>query len=98
MMPCSTSSNLGREQCCNLHDPALRSMQTPEVLTMSNNVREACVTAVLAVFFAGWACAQQPSTTLSPDETQIRRAVLAFVEQYNTHKAEGVAALFAPNA
>jgi uncharacterized protein (TIGR02246 family) len=48
---------------------------------------------------AASALAQQPSsTTLSPDEVQIRRAVVAFVDQYNNHKANGLAALFAPSA
>src|SRR6476660_7564363 len=34
----------------------------------------------------------------SADEQQIRKAVVAFVEQYNAHKAGDVAALFAPDA
>ena len=47
--------------------------------------------------------AQQPKAVsaergLSADEQQIRQAVIAFVEQYNAHKADGVAALFAPDA
>jgi uncharacterized protein (TIGR02246 family) len=47
--------------------------------------------------------AQQPKVAsaergLSADEQQIRQAVIAFVEQYNAHKADGVAALFAPDA
>ena len=46
--------------------------------------------------------AQQPQTgaepAVSPDEQQIRKAVTAFVEQYNAHKASEVAALFASDA
>lgn len=58
--------------------------------------RMICTVALLLA--AGSVLAQQPSTnTLSPDEVQIRRGVLAFVEQYNAHKADGLAALFAPS-
>src|SRR6185369_8373341 len=35
---------------------------------------------------------------LSPDEQQIRKAVVAFVELYNAHKAAEVAAFFALDA
>jgi uncharacterized protein (TIGR02246 family) len=43
--------------------------------------------------------AQQPaSSTPSADEVQIRRGVLAFVEQYNAHKGDALATLFAPEA
>ena len=47
--------------------------------------------------------AQQPRPTagepaISADEQQIRQGVVAFVEQYNAHKADAVAALFAPDA
>jgi conserved hypothetical protein len=48
--------------------------------------------------------AQQPKSpakteaALSPDEQIIRKAVVAFVEQYNAHSADGVTALFAPDA
>jgi len=48
--------------------------------------------------------AQQPAppkkeeVTVSPDEQTIRKAVVAFVEQYNAHNADGVTALFAPDA
>lgn len=47
--------------------------------------------------------AQQPKATatdrgVSADEQQIRQAVTAFVEQYNAHKTDGVAALFAADA
>jgi uncharacterized protein (TIGR02246 family) len=47
--------------------------------------------------------AQQPSgrtagEQLSPDEQQIRRAVVTFVEQYNAHKVDELAGLFAPDA
>jgi uncharacterized protein (TIGR02246 family) len=46
---------------------------------------------------------QQPQRTpaepgISADEQQIRQGVIAFVEQYNAHKADAVAALFAPDA
>jgi uncharacterized protein (TIGR02246 family) len=46
---------------------------------------------------------QQPKESkadpsLSPDEKQIRQAVVAFVEHYNAHKPDKVAALFAPDA
>src|SRR5512134_1709887 len=43
---------------------------------------------------------QRPSAGLavSADEQQIRQGVVAFVEQYNAHKADAVAALFAPDA
>jgi uncharacterized protein (TIGR02246 family) len=37
-------------------------------------------------------------TGISADEQQIRQGVVAFVEQYNAHKADVVAALFAPDA
>ena len=52
--------------------------------------------------------AQQPQTrqpqgpsaepAVSADEQQIRQGVVAFVEQYNAHKADAVAALFAADA
>ena len=45
--------------------------------------------------------AQQPgsgSDKPSPDEQQIRQAVVAFVEKYNAHNAADVAALFAADA
>src|SRR5262245_48938261 len=35
---------------------------------------------------------------VSGDEQQIRQGAVAFVEQYNSHKADAVAALFAPDA
>ena len=45
----------------------------------------------------------QPQKTAAPsgvsaDEQQIRQGVVAFVEQYNAHKADALAALFAPDA
>lgn len=50
----------------------------------------------------GIVLAQQPPGTPgaapSPDEQQIRQAVVAFVEQYNAHKSAEVSALFAPDA
>src|SRR5262245_5347395 len=42
--------------------------------------------------------AAAPASGVSADEQQIRQSVVAFVEQYNAHKAEGVSALFAPDA
>jgi uncharacterized protein (TIGR02246 family) len=54
--------------------------------------------AVAAVCFALPALAQQNTTAPSADEVQLRRSVLAFVEQYNAHKADALAALFAPGA
>jgi uncharacterized protein (TIGR02246 family) len=44
--------------------------------------------------------AQGPSAeaAVSADEQQIRQGVVAFVEQYNAHKADAVAALFAADA
>ncbi len=49
------------------------------------------------------ALAQQPKSAASAgsnsaDEEAIRKAVVAFVEQYNAHKADAVTALFAPDA
>jgi len=49
------------------------------------------------------ALSQQPGaaaeeTALSSEERQIRQAVIAFVEEYNAHKAGDVAALFAEDA
>ena len=43
---------------------------------------------------------QRPSAepAVSADEQQIRQGVVAFVEQYNAHKADAVAALFASDA
>ncbi len=35
---------------------------------------------------------------ISPDEQQIRQNIVSFVETYNAHKADAVAALFAPDA
>ena len=54
--------------------------------------------AVALVAIAG-ALAQQPKTQPKKsgepsDEDQIRKGVVAFVEQYNAHKAEDLAALF----
>jgi uncharacterized protein (TIGR02246 family) len=47
--------------------------------------------------------AAQPKATAtapapSADEQKIRQGITAFVEQFNAHKADGVAALFAPDA
>jgi uncharacterized protein (TIGR02246 family) len=54
------------------------------------------------VFFAASAGASaQPTSNVpapSADEEQIRKGVVAFVEQYNAHKADAIAALFAPDA
>jgi uncharacterized protein (TIGR02246 family) len=60
--------------------------------------------ASLAVLAATQVGAQQPArttkaeNTVSADEQAIRKAVVAFVELYNDHNADGVAALFAPDA
>jgi uncharacterized protein (TIGR02246 family) len=59
---------------------------------------------VLAV--AAYCLAQQPKPkgtepakpSISADEQQIQKSVVAFVEQYNAHKADAVTALFAPDA
>jgi uncharacterized protein (TIGR02246 family) len=49
------------------------------------------------------ALTQQPQKSAAPpgvsaDEQQIRQGVVAFVEQYNAHKADALASLFAPDA
>jgi uncharacterized protein (TIGR02246 family) len=59
--------------------------------------------ATLVVAAAASTLAQQPKSpsaekAASADEQAIRKAVVAFVEQYNAHKADAVAALFAPDA
>jgi uncharacterized protein (TIGR02246 family) len=63
------------------------------------------LTALFALTAVTSALAQRPATprakaenTVSPDEQAIRKAVTAFVEQYNAHNADGVTALFAPDA
>jgi uncharacterized protein (TIGR02246 family) len=62
------------------------------------------VVAALAILFAsGGALAQQPkaksaSTGAAADEQRIEQSVHAFVEQFNAHKADALAALFAPDA
>jgi uncharacterized protein (TIGR02246 family) len=61
------------------------------------------VLGALVLCAAGTAFAQQRTapkaeTTITPDEQQIRQGVVAFVEQYNAHKADALAALFAPDA
>lgn len=42
--------------------------------------------------------APKASSSAAADEQQIQKAVTTFVEQYNAHKADAVAALFAPDA
>jgi uncharacterized protein (TIGR02246 family) len=60
--------------------------------------------ASLLLAAAASALAQQPArvakaqNAISPDEQAIRKAVVAFVEQYNAHNADGVTALFAADA
>ncbi len=59
--------------------------------------------ALLIGIAASCASAQQAKTAtgdaqLSPDEKQIRQGVIAFVEQYNAHKADELATLFWPDA
>jgi uncharacterized protein (TIGR02246 family) len=58
------------------------------------------LTAVVFLAASAGAAAQQTRNEPAPsaDEEQIRKGVVAFVEQYNTHKADAVAALFAPDA
>jgi uncharacterized protein (TIGR02246 family) len=58
---------------------------------------------VVALAAIAAALAQQPKTQPKKsgepsDEDQIRKGVVAFVEQYNAHKADELAALFAPDA
>jgi len=65
--------------------------------------RRIVVVAVAVSTMTARAFSQQPAKSaedpdLSPDEKQIRAAVVAFVEQYNAHKADKVAELFAPDA
>ncbi len=40
----------------------------------------------------------QPEPEISPDEQQIRQAIVAFVENYNAHKADDLLSLFADDA
>jgi uncharacterized protein (TIGR02246 family) len=59
--------------------------------------------ALVILAAAGTATAQQPKAAASDpaasaDEQKIKEGVTAFVEQFNAHKADGVAALFAPDA
>jgi len=56
--------------------------------------------AVVSLAAASGALAQQAKSQPArpADEEQIRKGVVAFVEQYNAHKADAVAALFAPDA
>jgi uncharacterized protein (TIGR02246 family) len=58
-------------------------------------------TCVLALFAAPLV-AQQPrpaaTTAAAADEQKIKQGITAFVEQFNAHKADGVTALFAPDA
>src|SRR5688500_15913071 len=61
--------------------------------------------AVALVALAAASVSAQPPARLSkaadgasPDEQAIRKAVVAFVELYNAHNADGLAALFAPDA
>jgi uncharacterized protein (TIGR02246 family) len=56
---------------------------------------------VLLVASGAWGQQPRPAATAngpSPDEQQIRQAVVAFVEQFNAHKPDALAALFAPDA
>src|SRR5262245_27554307 len=51
--------------------------------------------------FAASAWAQQPpaaNAAPSADEQQVRQGVVAFVEAFNSHKADALAALFHPDA
>jgi uncharacterized protein (TIGR02246 family) len=51
-----------------------------------------------AVIFAQQRKAPAENKPSNGDEDQIRRSVVAFVDQYNAHKADGLSALFAPDA
>jgi uncharacterized protein (TIGR02246 family) len=57
---------------------------------------------LLALAIAATASAQQPRPAapagLTADEQQVRQGVVAFVQQYNAHKADALAALFAADA
>ena len=63
-----------------------------------------CLAGLIVVSGAASALAQRPAplakaaNTISADELAIRKAVAAFVEQYNAHNSEALAALFAPDA
>lgn len=66
-------------------------------------VRPTSLAMSLVLFAAAAALGQQPrpaatANAPSPDEQQIRQAVGAFVEQFNAHKPDGLAALFAADA
>jgi uncharacterized protein (TIGR02246 family) len=55
----------------------------------------------LLIVAAAWGqgkAAPPKAPGLSADEQQIQKAITNFVEQYNAHKADAVAALFAPDA
>lgn len=60
------------------------------------------VAALFTSLAAGRGLAQQPKAAAAPavsaDEQQVRQGVTAFVEQFNAHKADAVAALFRPDA
>ncbi|MDX1944728.1 MAG: nuclear transport factor 2 family protein [Pirellulaceae bacterium] len=63
--------------------------------------RLACAAAFVLLAASAWAQAPRPvaaNGSLSVDEQVIRRAVIAFVELYNARNADGLAALFAPDA
>ena len=67
-------------------------------------LRRLTLAASLLLAAAASALAQQPArvtkaqNAISPDEQAIRKAVVAFVEQYNAHNADGLTALFAADA
>jgi uncharacterized protein (TIGR02246 family) len=61
------------------------------------------IAALLCLAAVVGAIAQQPKAALPPggqpaDEQQIQRTAVAFVEQYNAHKADALAAMFAADA
>lgn len=70
---------------------------------MRNRSSRLVLSAMMTIAVAACAFCQQPKETatdgdLSPDEKQIRQAVIAFVKLYNEHNADEVAALFATDA
>lgn len=70
---------------------------------MLNRLSKAMLFAVACLASTALAIAQQPNESgsddsLSPDEVQIRKSVIAFVEQYNAHDADKLAGLFATDA
>lgn len=61
---------------------------------MSQFRRTGLVTAAIALLVAGTAQAQQADPKISPDEAEIRAAVVKFVKAYNAHKVDDLVAMF----